>query len=228
MKEHAKVAVVMIVAGAMVLATFVLTSRINRIDQKLDEMQEQIAVLQTHTCTDASTDIEKEVATPTEPEEVSIELRDGLECPSEPQEDIEEVEVAQEATTEVEAEEKASESTSEEVYAEISTEEFVVIESEPNPQPEPVGGELEYAGIFELTAYTWTGNPCANGNYPTAGYTVASNYFSLGTRIYIEGYGEYVVEDTGGMASNVIDIYLEDYNSCIEFGRKQAGVYVVY
>ena len=84
-----------------------------------------------------------------------------------------------------------------------------------------------YAGTFQLTAYEWTGNPCANGNYPTCGYTVASNYFALGTRIYIEGYGTYVVEDRGGMSSNVIDIYMGDYNTCIQFGRRSANVYIL-
>lgn len=82
-------------------------------------------------------------------------------------------------------------------------------------------------GIYELTAYEWTGNPCANGNYPTAGYTVACNSLPLGTRIYIEGYGEYTVEDRGGMADNVIDIYMGDYDSCIQFGRRTATVSII-
>lgn len=82
-------------------------------------------------------------------------------------------------------------------------------------------------GIYELTAYEWTGNPCSNGNYPTEGYTVACNSLALGTRIYIEGYGEYTVEDRGGMAGNVIDIYMGDYDSCIQFGRRTAEVYII-
>lgn len=82
-------------------------------------------------------------------------------------------------------------------------------------------------GTYELTAYEWTGNPCSNGNYPTEGYTVACNSLALGTRIYIEGYGEYVVEDRGGMAGNVIDIYMGDYDSCIQFGRRSASIYLL-
>lgn len=82
-------------------------------------------------------------------------------------------------------------------------------------------------GTYELTAYEWTGNPCSNGNYPTEGYTVACNSLPLGTRIYIEGYGEYVVEDRGGMAGNVIDIYMGDYDSCIQFGRRSASIYLL-
>ncbi|HAH17787.1 MAG TPA: hypothetical protein DCL29_02030 [Eubacterium sp.] len=82
-----------------------------------------------------------------------------------------------------------------------------------------------YIGVYQLTAYTWTGNPCANGNYPTAGYTCACNSLPLGTVVYIEGYGTYVVEDTGGMGGGVIDIYMDSYDACIQFGRQSANVY---
>lgn len=84
-----------------------------------------------------------------------------------------------------------------------------------------------YLGIYELTAYDATGNPCANGNYPTCGYTVASNSIPMGSRIYIEGYGEYVVEDCGAMSDNVIDVYMGDYDTCIQFGRRSAKVYLI-
>jgi 3D (Asp-Asp-Asp) domain-containing protein len=86
---------------------------------------------------------------------------------------------------------------------------------------------MSYAGYFTLTAYEWTGSPCANGNYPSVGYTCASNYFGLGTRLYIEGYGYYTVEDTGGMASNVIDLYYGDPAACLNFGVQGANVYIV-
>ena len=82
-------------------------------------------------------------------------------------------------------------------------------------------------GSYELTAYTWTGNQCANGEYPTAGLTIASNTLPLGTRVYIEGIGERVVQDTGGMGNGVIDIYMDSYDACIQFGRQSAEVYVL-
>ena len=82
-------------------------------------------------------------------------------------------------------------------------------------------------GTYQLTAYIATGNRCASGVYPTVGRTVACNSLPLGTRIYIEGYGEYVVEDTGGMAGNVIDVFVSDYSTAINFGRRSAAVYVV-
>ena len=86
--------------------------------------------------------------------------------------------------------------------------------------------QMTFIGVYELTAYEWTGNRCANDNYPTCDYTVACNSLPLGTRIFIEGMGTYVVEDRGGMADSVIDVYMGDYDTCIQFGRRSANVYV--
>lgn len=85
-----------------------------------------------------------------------------------------------------------------------------------------------YLGGYTLTAYEWTGNLCANGNYPTCGYTAACNSLPLGTRIYIEGMGEYVIEDRGGMDNSVIDIYMGDVETCLQFGVQYADVYIIY
>lgn len=86
---------------------------------------------------------------------------------------------------------------------------------------------MTYLGDYQLTAYEWTGSPCANGNYPTEGYTIASNTLPIGTRVYIEGIGERTVEDTGGMAGNVIDIYMGDPSTCVQFGRQSGAVYII-
>ena len=86
----------------------------------------------------------------------------------------------------------------------------------------------EYVGVYELTAYAETGSPCADGDYPRVSHTAACNDPRLWHRwIYIEGLGTYYVHDTGGMSSNVIDIYLGDYDSCIQFGRQESNVYVI-
>lgn len=82
-------------------------------------------------------------------------------------------------------------------------------------------------GTYELTAYIATGNRCASGVYPTCNHTVACNSLPLGTKLYIDGYGEYTVEDTGGMAGNVIDVFVSDYSTAISFGRRTAAVYVI-
>ena len=86
---------------------------------------------------------------------------------------------------------------------------------------------MTYLGEYQLTAYTWTGNRMANGQYPYVG-ACACNSIPLGTTIYIEGYGTYVVCDRGGMGSNVVDIYMDTESECVQFGRKYgAQVYKV-
>ena len=89
--------------------------------------------------------------------------------------------------------------------------------------------DMTYAGNFMTTAYTWTGNPCANGNYPTDGYTVACNSLPFGTRVYIEGIGERVVEDCGpgSMPNEWLDIYMDSYDACIQWGVQYKEVYVI-
>lgn len=87
---------------------------------------------------------------------------------------------------------------------------------------------MTYYANMELTAYVWTGNPCADGVYPETGYTAACNDPALWHKwVYIEGVGTYYIHDTGGMASNVIDIYFETYDACVNFGRQTASVYIL-
>ena len=101
-----------------------------------------------------------------------------------------------------------------------------VIEEEETVIQEP---EMEYLGTFEMTAYEWTGNPCANGNYPEVGYTVACNSLPLGTVVYIEGVGYRVVEDRGAdwHSDWWMDLYLGDVASCYEWGIRSVEVYIV-
>ena len=156
----------------LVIVTITFTDRINRINERLEQLEKNttaVTVIESpdlHTVTD---DIL------TEPEFSTHDTLEG----SEKAFKGEEVELS---TEEIKDDSRASESV-----------------------------QRVYLGEYELTAYAWTGEPCADGNYPSCGYTVGCNSLSLGTRIYIEGYGEYVVEDRGGMADNVIDIYIYIY-----------------
>lgn len=85
-----------------------------------------------------------------------------------------------------------------------------------------------YFGTYELTAYIETGNPCADGEYPQVGHTAACNDPALWHKwVHIEGYGDYYIHDTGGMASNVIDIFVGSYDEAIQFGRREAEVYII-
>ena len=93
---------------------------------------------------------------------------------------------------------------------------------------EPKIEGMTFYATMELTAYIETGNCCADGVYPEVGYTAACNDPALWHRwVYIEGVGARYIHDTGGMASDVIDVYVGDYNSAIQFGRQTANVYVM-
>lgn len=83
----------------------------------------------------------------------------------------------------------------------------------------------------KLSAYEWTGSPCADGVYPQRGFTVASNDPNLWHKwINIDGYGRFYVHDRMAqrMGTGIIDIYLGDPAECIRFGRQEADVYIYY
>lgn len=96
-------------------------------------------------------------------------------------------------------------------------------------QAEDPEEEMTFLGYYDMTAYEWTGNPCANGNYPEVGYTVACNSLPLGTTVYIEGVGYRVVEDRGAdwHGDNWLDLYMGDEAACIEWGVREIEVYIV-
>ena len=86
-----------------------------------------------------------------------------------------------------------------------------------------------YLGNFLITAYEDNGSNCANGNYPTVGYTVAHNSLPFGTVLYIEGVGYRTVEDRGPsyLGDAWLDIYLGDPSECYVWGEKHLDVYLV-
>ena len=86
-----------------------------------------------------------------------------------------------------------------------------------------------YLGNYLVTAYEDTGCTCANGNYPSVGYTVAHNTLPFGARLYIDGVGERVVEDRGPgyLGSEWLDLYLGDAGECYIWGEKHLDVYLL-
>lgn len=90
-----------------------------------------------------------------------------------------------------------------------------------NPEP----SNMKYLGALSSTAYTSTGNNMASGEKPYEG-AVACNLVPLGTKIYIEGYGYFVVKDRIGHGSQ-LDIFMDTYEEAIQFGRRTVKVYVV-
>lgn len=92
---------------------------------------------------------------------------------------------------------------------------------EPEPEPETI--------TFEATAYTWTGCRTATGTWPSRGtVAVDPEVIPLGTKIWVEGYGEAVAEDTGGLVKgNIIDVYLPTEDECWQWGRRMVEVRVI-
>ena len=188
-----------------------LTDRLDQIDEHIKQLENNITAPEVATVTDA---------TPDEPEEINVSLRPEF-LTSENAQEASGM-ILEDIDEQIDLDELKSVPEASEVVCEA-----VIIEPYEEVEIIPFKDTYTYLGSYELTAYAWTGNPCANGNYPSCGYTVASNSIPMGSRIYIEGYGEYVVEDRGGMPSNVIDVYMGDYDTCIQFGRQTADVYLI-
>jgi 3D (Asp-Asp-Asp) domain-containing protein len=108
----------------------------------------------------------------------------------------------------------------------------------------PVATDL---GEFKLTAYCSCEECCgeyainrevddfgnelvlgATGTLLEAGYSIAvdPNVIPYGTKVYIDGMGEYKAQDCGGaIKGNEIDIYLSNHEDALAFGVQYAHVY---
>lgn len=89
--------------------------------------------------------------------------------------------------------------------------------------------QYEYCGTWLLTAYFETGQQTASGLWPEEGTTLAHNTLPFGTQIYVQGYGFWEVQDRGpqSMGTEWADLYLADFDTCVQFGTKNAKVYLV-
>lgn len=97
--------------------------------------------------------------------------------------------------------------------------------------------ESVYMGEFEITAYcgcrkcngVWTGYPTASGAPLKEGVTIAVDpkIIPMGSRVYIEGVGWRVAQDTGGaIKGKRIDLYMNSHAACNKFGRQYMAVWV--
>ena len=78
------------------------------------------------------------------------------------------------------------------------------------------------------TAYIATGNPCANGKYPTINHTIAiPRAYSLGSIVIIDGIS-YIGEDRTARKSNGrFDIFLNSKREAINYGKQTHNVTVI-
>ncbi len=93
------------------------------------------------------------------------------------------------------------------------------------------GSTFYYVNSYtvEATAYTWTGNRTATGTWPKVGtIAVDPKTIPLGSKVYIEGYGFAVAEDTGGLIKNfIIDLYMDTEQACLSWGRRSTTLYIL-
>lgn len=87
-----------------------------------------------------------------------------------------------------------------------------------------VGCNAEWITI-DTYAYTspYPGAITASGHIPFVG-GVACNLAPLGTRILIDG-NWYVINDRSG-TPNIVDIYFDTYEECIEYGIQTKRVFI--
>lgn len=70
----------------------------------------------------------------------------------------------------------------------------------------------------------------ASGAIAQEGVTVAADWgvYPAGTVLYIEGMGEYIVQDVGGAVNgNHIDVYFDTHEEAVNFGKQTAFVEVL-
>lgn len=97
--------------------------------------------------------------------------------------------------------------------------------------------QMAYAGEYTIVAYCVEQHPHICGGNPTTksgepvspGVTVAADpaVLPLGSRIYIEGIGERVVQDTGGaIRGQKIDLAVESHQEAVGWGVQSREVWV--
>lgn len=92
--------------------------------------------------------------------------------------------------------------------------------------------------IMESTAYSSDPADVLGGGTVTAtgqnlltnpmAVAVDPNVIPLGTRLYVEGYGEAIASDTGGaIKGNIVDVHFPTYEQCVQWGRRQVKVTIL-
>lgn len=160
-------------------------------------------------------------------------------------------EAVQSAKTKIAAKEKAEKEAAEKAAAEKAAKEQAAREAQAAAEKEaaeqaaaeaaaqasttqPVGQTF----IMESTAYSSDPADALGGGTVTAtgqnlltnpmAVAVDPNVIPLGTRLYVEGYGEAIASDTGGaIKGNIVDVHFSTYEQCIQWGRRQVKVTIL-
>lgn len=99
---------------------------------------------------------------------------------------------------------------------------------------QPAGTRVLY---MESTAYSYAEGSIGGGTITALGQNLVSNPMAvavdpnvipLGTRVYVEGYGEAIASDTGGaIQGNIIDVHFADPSQCSIWGRRMVKVTIL-
>lgn len=93
------------------------------------------------------------------------------------------------------------------------------------------GEQLRYKQVLSMssTAYTHTGNRTYTGIKPHVGVVaVDPSVIPLGTKLYVDGYGNAVAADIGSaIKGNRIDVFLETRAEAVKWGRRTVKVYIL-
>lgn len=140
-------------------------------------------------------------------------------------------EAAKEAAEE--AAKAAAEKAAQEEAERVAAEEAAAAEEQASTAPS--GGQTI---TMESTAYSSDPADSLGGGHITAtgqnllenpmAVAVDPNVIPLGTRLYIEGYGEAYAVDTGGaIRGNIIDVHFSTAAQCYAWGRRQVQVTIL-
>ncbi|WP_425458676.1 3D domain-containing protein [Clostridium celatum] len=83
---------------------------------------------------------------------------------------------------------------------------------------------------MEATAYTGggitaMGLPVVRDPNGLSTIAVDKSIIPLGSKVYVSGYGVAIASDTGGaIKGNIIDVYLNTYEECVQWGRRTVTV----
>lgn len=75
-----------------------------------------------------------------------------------------------------------------------------------------------------VTAYCWTGDPCADGDFPRAGVCAAPHWVPLHTRVMIDGEAFLVTDRMNRRFPDRWDIYMTNRAEALNWGRNACRV----
>lgn len=105
--------------------------------------------------------------------------------------------------------------------------------TEPIEEPEQAPA-MEYLGDWTISFYCncieccgrWSGGATASEVMPTPWWTAATDGLAFGSVVYVEGLGEFVIEDRG-TEYGWLDVFVSDHGEALANGLQYRAVYLV-